>query len=237
MSQEKTINTQESSIEKILKHFTKELATATESNINSYLELGFTIEFLEKEVMDNSLSRMKKAQLKIDDLKALGFENPVKMITSSPAILGYSVKENIEPKIVELKALGFENPVKMITSSPAILGYSVKENIEPKIVELKALGFENPVKMITSLPTILGYSVKENIEPKIRRIQTYLDLYEIEFSAIELVQYFPSIIGYSRLRLFKTASYLRNKNLPIKIKPLKSDISKTIIGLNKLLKK
>jgi mTERF len=304
MLHEKALILHEPSVESILNLFNIDLHETTRLNINSYLELGFTIRFLEKEAVDNLLMRMKRSNIKIDELKALGFENPVKMITSLPAILGYSIKENIQPKIDELKALGFENPVKMITSlpailglsikeniqpkidelkalgfenpvkmitslpailglsikeniqpkidelkalgfenpvkmitsSPAILGYSIKENIQPKIDELKALGFENPVKMITSLPAILGLSIKENIQPKIKRIQTYLDLYKIEFTAIDLIQYFPTIIGYSRLRLFKTASYLRDKNLPLNKKPLKGDICNVVVNLKKLTK-
>ena len=61
---------------------------------------------------------------KISALRDLGFADPVKMITSSPAILGLSVDDNIKPKISALRDLGFADPVKMITSSPAILGYA-----------------------------------------------------------------------------------------------------------------
>ena len=61
--------------------------------------------------------------LRISDLRALGFADPVKMITSSPPILGYAI-DNIRGKISDLRALGFADPVKMITSSPTILGYA-----------------------------------------------------------------------------------------------------------------
>jgi hypothetical protein len=47
----------------------------------------------------------------------------VKMITSSPAILGLAI-DNIRGKISDLRELGFADPVKMITSSPSLLGYS-----------------------------------------------------------------------------------------------------------------
>ena len=94
--------------------------------------------------------------LRISDLRALGFADPVKMITSSPPILGYAI-DNIRGKISDLRALGFADPVKMITSSPTILGYAL-DNIRGKISDLRALGFADPVKMITTLPPILGYA-------------------------------------------------------------------------------
>ncbi|HCK84424.1 MAG TPA: hypothetical protein DHW63_07885, partial [Hyphomonadaceae bacterium] len=60
---------------------------------------------------------------KIADLRALGFDKPEKMITSSPPILGLAI-ENIRGKIADLRALGFDKPEKMITSSPAIVSFS-----------------------------------------------------------------------------------------------------------------
>jgi hypothetical protein len=87
---------------------------------------------------------------KIEELRKLGFSDPVKMIVSSPAILGLSIEENIKVKIEELRKLGFSDPVKMIVSSPAILGLSIEENIKVKIEELRKLGFSDPVKMIVS---------------------------------------------------------------------------------------
>ena len=72
---------------------------------------------------------------KITDLKALGFTDPTKMITSLPAILGLNI-ENITQKITDLKALGFTDPTKMITSSPTILGLNI-ENITRKFGTLE----------------------------------------------------------------------------------------------------
>ena len=59
---------------------------------------------------------------KIEGLKQRGFDNPHKLITSLPAILGVGF-ENIDAKIEGLKQRGFDNPTKLITSSPSILGY------------------------------------------------------------------------------------------------------------------
>ena len=60
---------------------------------------------------------------KIADLRELGFADPVRMITSSPAILNYAIA-NVRGKIADLRELGFADPVKMITSNPVILGYA-----------------------------------------------------------------------------------------------------------------
>src|SRR4029078_4287222 len=60
---------------------------------------------------------------RIADLHDLGFADPVKMVTSSPTILGLAI-DNIRGRITELRELGFSDPVKMVTSRPAILGYA-----------------------------------------------------------------------------------------------------------------
>ena len=69
------------------------------------------------------LPSVEAISARLADLRELGFADPVKMITSLPAILGYAI-ENIRNKIADLRELGFADPVKMITSSPAILGYA-----------------------------------------------------------------------------------------------------------------
>jgi hypothetical protein len=52
---------------------------------------------------------------KIAHLRELGFADPVKMITSRPAILRNSI-DNMRVKIADLRELGVADPVKMITS-------------------------------------------------------------------------------------------------------------------------
>jgi hypothetical protein len=98
----------------------------------------------------------ERAAERIADLKALGFADPVKMITSLPAILGLAI-DNIRGKIADLKALGFADPVKMITSLPAILGYAI-DNIRGKIADLKALGFEGRAIAEGGFPQIFSYA-------------------------------------------------------------------------------
>ena len=94
---------------------------------------------------------------KLKGLRDRGFADPVKMIASSPAILGYAF-ENIDAKLKGLRDRGFADPVKMIVTLPAILGLAF-ENIDAKLKGLRDRGFADPVKMIASSPAILGYSM------------------------------------------------------------------------------
>jgi hypothetical protein len=81
----------------------------------------------------------------------------VKILKSSPAILGYAIG-SIREKVAHLRELGFADPVELVESLPAILGYAIG-NIRGKIANLRELGFSDPVKMITSFPTILGLTI------------------------------------------------------------------------------
>jgi hypothetical protein len=83
--------------------------------------------------------RNRNIRSKIVDLRELGFADPVKMITSSSAVLTYAM-DNIREKIIGLRELGFADPVKMITSVPAIIGYGMA-NIRGKVTDLRELGF------------------------------------------------------------------------------------------------
>ncbi|MFA6090470.1 MAG: hypothetical protein WC774_01700 [Candidatus Gracilibacteria bacterium] len=95
---------------------------------------------------------------KITELYRLGFDNPIKLITSSPSILGYSITENIQPKLEELRKLGFENPIKLITTLPTILGYSITENIQPKMRILDKFVGDKEISrnLVYSAPELLG---------------------------------------------------------------------------------
>ncbi len=169
--------------------YSQEISTRTQE----LLAAGFTQEWIDRVSSEaNNITLWKTPWEKIEELKILGFTNPIKLITSLPAILGLSIEDNIKPKIDELKTLGFTNPIKLITSSPAILGYSIEDNIKPKIDELKTLGFTNPIKLITSSPAILGLSIEDNIKPKIDELKT------LEFTnPIKLITSLPAILGLS----------------------------------------
>jgi hypothetical protein len=100
--------------------FTADIAAARYAHL---LACGFDREAADKIFEALDLPEPAKIDQKIADLQGLGFADPVKMITSSPAILGLAI-DNIRGKIADLQGLGFADPVKMITSLPAILGYA-----------------------------------------------------------------------------------------------------------------
>jgi hypothetical protein len=127
------------------------------------LDAGFPKEWIDELTLHHP-SLYDNPKAKIEGLRSRGFENPHKLITTSPSILGYAF-ENIDAKIAGLRERGFDNPHKLITSSPAILGLAF-ENIDAKIAGLRERGFDNPHKLITTSPSILGYAF-ENIDAKI----------------------------------------------------------------------
>jgi hypothetical protein len=130
---------------------------------------------------------------KIASLRELGFADPVKMITSLPAILGYAM-DNIRGRIADLRELGFADPIKMITYFPSILGLAI-DNIRGRVADLRELGFSDPVKMVTLNPTILGLAI-DNIRGRIA------DLRELGFNdPVKMVTSRPSILVYARERV------------------------------------
>lgn len=126
---------------------------------------------------------------KLVGLQNRGFEKPLKMIESQPAIMGLSL-ESIDAKMTWLSEQGFENPQKIVTTFPGILGYSY-ENIAAKIKGLKERGFRNPVHIITLFPSILSYSF-DNIDKKIQ------GLHALGFEdPVAMINAAPVILGYS----------------------------------------
>ena len=98
-------------------------ADEAEARLRFLIEVGFSSEDADRVFETVNLPSIEAMRGKIADLRTLGFADPVKMITSLPAILGLAI-DNIRGKIADLRTLGFADPVKMITSSPAILGCS-----------------------------------------------------------------------------------------------------------------
>src|SRR2546430_2330319 len=111
--------------------------------------------------------RIVTIQGKIADLRELGFADPVKIITSSPAILNYPTSttrrrsgvaapqttrnltmpescgqgvKTIHRKYAAFRECGLAAPEKIITRAPPILGYAI-DSIRFKIAELRELGF------------------------------------------------------------------------------------------------
>jgi hypothetical protein len=73
-----------------------------------FLDLGFSKEWLD-DLTAHHPSLHDNPKAKIDGLRDRGFENPVKLITTSPPILGLAF-ENIDAKIEGLRSRGFDNP-------------------------------------------------------------------------------------------------------------------------------
>ena len=162
-----------------------------DGRIDHFAQQGFNGEAIEyiRRTFHATLVRPEDLDGKILALKERGFQDPVKMIISSPQILGYAI-ENIDGKIRALRERGFQDPVKMITAMPRILGLAI-ENIDGKIRALKERGFQDPVKMISSFPAILSLAI-ENIDGKIRALR------ERGFQdPVKMITAMPPILGYA----------------------------------------
>jgi hypothetical protein len=83
---------------------------------HQFLELGFSQEWIDALTLHHP-ALYDNPKAKIDGLRERGFDNPVKLITSMPPILGLAF-ENIDAKLEGLKQRGFDNPTKLITTSP-----------------------------------------------------------------------------------------------------------------------
>src|SRR5262245_25621352 len=107
------------------------------------LALGFSKDWVDALTLQRP-ALYENPKAKVDGLRERGFQNPIKLITTAPAILGYSF-DNIDVKIEGLRQRGFENSIKLITTQPQILGLGF-DNIDAKIHGLRDRGFENPIK-------------------------------------------------------------------------------------------
>jgi hypothetical protein len=158
------------------------------------IDLGFSKGWIDELTLHHP-ALYDNPKAKIEGLRARGFDNPTKLITTLPAILGLAF-DNIDAKIAGLEERGFDNPTKLITTLPTILGYGF-DNIDAKIAGLKERGFDNPTKLITSSPAILSYGF-DNIDRKIRLL--YL-LHGDRTKAISELQALPPLLGYKWRRL------------------------------------
>jgi hypothetical protein len=180
-----------------------EYFTEVQARTADLLNAWFSKEWIENTALKISNTLWLSSWSKIEELKALGFTNPIRLITLFPGILVLSIDKNIKPKIEKLKALGFTDPVALITSSPAILGLSIDKNIKPKIEKLKALGFTDPIRLIASSPKILDLSIDKNIKPKIKLIDRFIKNRD---TARQLIYSAPEILG---TKIDKTWTILR----------------------------
>ena len=94
-----------------------------------------------------------------------------KMLERNPAVLTFSVENQIKPRVDFLKGLGIshEGVVKMIVRHPHLLQYSF-EGLEEHIGFLSSIGMneEDVVHTVTRLSQLFSLSVKNSLEPKFK---------------------------------------------------------------------
>ena len=82
-------------------------------------------------------------------------------MAASPAILGYSIEQNLKPTVQWLLDLGLSKTqaAKAVATFPPILGLSIEENFKPKCILLfGAFGPDYSAQLIARFPQILSYS-------------------------------------------------------------------------------
>ncbi|OFX05675.1 MAG: hypothetical protein A3E78_03260 [Alphaproteobacteria bacterium RIFCSPHIGHO2_12_FULL_63_12] len=98
-------------------------AADAESRLDCLRRAGFDEVEADKVFLAVDLPSIEKIEQKIGALKSLGFENPVKMITSLPAILGYAI-DNIRGKLDYAGHFGIDGR-GIVERFPPLLGYNL----------------------------------------------------------------------------------------------------------------
>jgi hypothetical protein len=122
-----------------------------------------------------------------------------KLVQTLPAVLGYSIKDNLEPKLVWLQdrlSLDDKSLSKLVQKLPSVLSYNVEDNLEPKLSWLQdrfSLDDKSLSKLVQTMPSVLGYNVEGNLEPT---IEFYEDCVGSN-AAIPTIAMDPILLGYS----------------------------------------
>ena len=122
------------------------------------------------------------------------------MVLRIPAVLGYSVEDNLPPKLEWFQKrldLDDEQLRKMIVALPSLLGYSV-ESMESRCHWLqRRLGVDAAGlrKIVVTHPPLLHYSIEDNIVPKLEWLQKRLGLDAAQLKKV--VVRLPQLLGYS----------------------------------------
>ena len=116
------------------------------------------------------------------------FQDPVKLISSLPAIFGYN-QESMEAKLKWLEDHHFQDPVKLISSSPAIFGLASKNigqrlKLFGRLIRLYSLPFD-PVELMEN-----DYYLFSTKPDKIFVLARILRDYQVASSTLE-----PKLIG------------------------------------------
>ena len=137
---------------------------------------------------------------KLKWLRQLGLSHDqvTKVVSTSPAILGYSIEQNLKTKAQWLLDLGLKRTqvAKAVANSPSILGLSIERNLKPTVQWLWDLGLNKAeiAKAVATYPAILGLSIDQNLE---LTVQWLLDLGWNKTHVAKAVATSPAILGLS----------------------------------------
>ena len=112
----------------------------------------------------------------------LSDEEVAKMVKQLPAILTYSVQENLEPKAQWLQTrfqLSDEEVGKLMKKQPSLLSMNIQKNLEPKAQWLQTrfqLSDEELGKVMKNQSSLLSMNIQNNLEPTIQWLENRLDL-------------------------------------------------------------
>jgi len=172
----------------------------------------------------------ESVRAKVDNFTALGLD-AVKIINTLPSAIGYA-PESVRAKVNNFTALGLD-AVKIINTLPSAIGYA-PESVRAKVDNFTALGLD-AVKIINTQPVALSYA-PESVRAKLRLLELSTKVLQWEFTAKELIEEFPVILGFStkKLQILRriAATHLTDDARSIQPKSLKS---KLVIPLEKYL--
>ena len=172
----------------------------------------------------------ESVRAKVDNFTALGLD-AVKIINTLPSVIGLA-PESVRAKVDNFTALGLD-AVKIINTLPSAIGYA-PESVRAKVDNFTALGLD-AVKIINTQPVALSYA-PESVRAKLRLLELSTKVLQWEFTAKELIEEFPVILGFStkKLQILRriAATHLTDDARSIQPKSLKS---KLVIPLEKYL--
>ncbi len=132
---------------------------------------------------------------KCNNFTNLGLDT-TKVLTKYPYLLSLS-PELIKNKVKFLSDAGLDY-VKIINKSSAILGLAT-DNVSSKINNLNSLGFD-AVKIINSNPSVLSFNI-DTVNSKLLLLNRTAKLLKWDYSAIDLINAYPIILGFSANKL------------------------------------
>jgi hypothetical protein len=94
-----------------------------------------------------------------------------KLVQTLPAVLGFSIENNLEPKLAWLPdrlSLDGKSVCFMIQRTPSPLGYNIYKNLEPTIKFYEdCVGSKAAIQLIANNPPVLGSSLEKRLKPRL----------------------------------------------------------------------